>query len=225
MTTQMSAPLWTSSRKAILAGLLGVQFIAAYVMGTGGWLVNDTGSLVPPVVVSAVVPVLLFLAAYALSPAFKRFILSQDIRTLTMLQLWRVVGFVFLPLYAFDILPGLFAWPAGLGDVAVGLTAAVVVARIDRNPDYVKSSGIVWFHLMGLFDFAVAIVTAALAAGALPQMISNGVTSAPLDVWPLNIFPNFLVPAFIIAQLTVLLNVYALRRRIARPAATSLRTA
>ena len=35
--------------------------------------------------------------------------------TLTTLQLWRVIGFAFLALYAFDTLPGLFALPAGWG--------------------------------------------------------------------------------------------------------------
>ena len=34
-----------------------------------------------------------------------------------------------------------------------------------------------------------------LVAGAFPGLISNGVTSAPLDVWPMNVFPSFIAPA------------------------------
>ncbi len=49
--------------------------------------------------------------------------LGVDIGLVTSFQAWRVAGFVFLPLLAFGHLPGLFAWPAGLGDVAVGLAA------------------------------------------------------------------------------------------------------
>ena len=138
--------------------------------------------------------------------------LSLDIRTLTMFQHWRVIGFVFLPLYGFGVLPGFFAWPAGLGDVAIGLAAVFVIARIDRDPDYRTSAGLVRFHLLGLFDFAVAIATSGLAAGAYPVLIANGVTSSAMDVWPLNIFPSFLVPAFIIVHLIVLLKVRHLRQ-------------
>ena len=35
-----------------------------------------------------------------------------------------------------------------------------------------------------------------------------------MDVWPLSIFPSFLVPAFIILHLTVLLKVRHLRREV-----------
>jgi hypothetical protein len=159
------------------------------------------------------------------SARFRRFVLAQDMRTLTMMQLWRVIGFAFLALYAFGALPGLFAWPAGLGDVAIGLAAVVIVARMDRDPEFATSPGFVRFHLLGLFDFAVAIVTAGLSAGAFPGLIPGGITSAPLDVWPLNLFPSFLVPAFIIVHLTVLAKVRDLRRAAADPKAATLRAA
>lgn len=222
---QNQAPVWGRSQKAALAGILLVQFAAAYVIGAGNWLTNDGLYSVPPIGVTAAFPVVLFLAAYALSTRFRSFVLSQDIRTLTMMQHWRVVGFVFLPLYAFGVLPGFFAWPAGIGDVAIGLAAILVVARLDRDPGYVAASGFLWFHFLGLFDFAVAIVTSGLSSGGFPELISNGVTSAPMDVWPLNIFPSFLVPAFIILHLTVLLNVRELRRSARRGVSVSLQTA
>ena len=225
MKTHHHAAVWGSTQKAALAGLLLVQFTAAYVIGNGDWLANDAQNLLPPIAVSAFVPVALFLGAYALSARFRDFVLSQDLRTLTMLQHWRVIGFVFLALYAFGVLPGLFAWPAGLGDVAIGLTAAVIVARIDRDPDYVTTRGFVWFHVMGLVDFAVAVATAGLAAGAYPELLSNGITSATMDVWPLNVFPSFIVPAFIILHLTVFFKIRQLRRAIHDGAHSSPQTA
>ena len=212
MKTHQEPPVWSAAHKAGLAGLLLVQFAAATVIGTGGLLTNDHNSVMAPIAVTAFIPVALFLAAYGLSARFRRFVLAQDMATLTMMQLWRVIGFTFLPLYAFGALPGLFAWPAGLGDVAIGVAAVVVVRRMTRAPDYATSPGFVRFHLLGLLDFAVAIATAGLAAGAFPALIPNGVTSAAMDVWPLNLFPSFGVPAFIIMHLTVLLKVRELRR-------------
>ncbi len=110
-TPQNQRPVWGRSQKVAVAGLLLVQFTAAYFIGAGHWLTNDGHYLVAPIAVTAAFPVVLFLAAYALSMRFRGFVLSQDIRTLTMMQHWRVVGFAFLPLYAFGVLPGLFAWP------------------------------------------------------------------------------------------------------------------
>ncbi len=205
----------TESNRAVWAGLTGlllIWFAAAYVIGAEGLLANEAGAFFAPIALTATLPVAAFLAVYALSFRFRGFILAQDIRTLTMLQHWRVIGFVFLPLTYFAVLPGLFAWPAGLGDVAIGLAAAFVVARLGRDPAWATSAGLVRFHLLGLLDFAVAITTAGLAAGAFPSLIADGVTSAPLDVWPLNLFPSFIVPIFIILHLSVLLKVGHLRR-------------
>ena len=212
MTTSHQAPLWSATTKAGFAGLMLAWLAGAYVIGTGHWLTNDGQSVFAPIAISAFVPVALFFAAYGLSHRFRDFVLAQDIRTLTMIHLWRVIGFTFLTLYAFGVLPGLFAWPAGLGDVAIGVAALFVVARMDRDPDYATSPGLVRFHLLGLLDFVVAVATAGLAAGGFPDLIAPGVTSAPMDVWPLNIFPSFGVPAFIITHAVVLLKVRHLRR-------------
>ena len=225
MNTQDQPPVWSPTQKVVLGAFLLVQFVFAYALGTGQWLTNDGQSVIPPVAYTAFVPVALFIAAYALSTRFRHFVLAQDIRILTMMQHWRVIGLGFLLLYSHQVLPGFFAWPAGLGDVAVGLTAILIIARLDRDPTYATTSGFTWFHYAGLADFAVAVVTAGLAAGAYPGLTPDGVTTAAIDVWPLNIFPSFLVPAFIILHLTVLLNVRELRRSAAAQGNTSLQTA
>ena len=212
MTIQSTPVRWSRAQKAALAAALAVQFAVAYTVGTGHLLTNDAQGFFAPIAVTVAAPVALFLAAYALLPRFRAFVLAQDIRRLTMLQHWRVLGFVFLALYAHGVLPGLFAWPAGVGDVAIGIAATWMVARIDGDPDFVLSSGFVRFNLLGLLDFTTAIVTAGLTAGAFAGLTEAGLTSAPMDVWPLNIFPSFIVPAFIILHLTVLLKVRALRR-------------
>lgn len=151
------------------------------------------------------------------STRFRYFVLAQDIRILTALQLWRIIGFVFLALYSLKKLPALFAWPAGAGDVITGIAAAYVIARMDRDPEYVLGDGYLWFHAFGLLDFVVALGTAGLASGAFPGLIPTGFTSASMDVWPLNLFPSFIVPGFIILQLAARLKVREMRRQRAQP--------
>ncbi|NNE23330.1 MAG: hypothetical protein HKN11_12050 [Rhizobiales bacterium] len=215
MNIQNRPVVWSATHKLWLAMVLAAQLTAAYVIGSGHWLANDAHSLLPPIGITAVVPVVIFVLAYNVLPAFRSFVLALDIRLLTAVQLWRVVGLAFLLLYALEILPASFAWPAGIGDVAVGISAIYVLSRMNNDPAYVTGNGYAAFHAMGLLDFAVAIGTAGLAAGGFPGLTSNGPTTAAMDVWPLNIFPSFIVPVFIILQLTALLKARQMRRAIA----------
>ncbi len=212
MNETKSKTVWNMGHKLALASILAIQFAIAYAIGTSGLLANTQLTILPPIAVTVLVPVVLFLLAYALSARFRGFVLEQDIRTLTALQLWRVIGFTFLTLYSFSVLPGLFAWPAGLGDVSVGLVAAWMVANLDNDPNYAYSNGFMRFQFFGMLDFVVALATAALSSGAFPSLASNGLTSSALDVWPLNLFPSFIVPGFIILHLVVLLKIRHVRR-------------
>ncbi len=225
MTDAHQTITWTTGKRAALAVVLAIWFAAAIYIGGAHLLTNTGAYLIPPIGVTATVPVVAFLGLYLLSGGFRRFVLAQDIETLTMLQHWRVIGFAFLPLYFYGALPGLFAWPAGLGDVAIGLAAPLVIMRLRRDPAYATSAGLVRFHAFGLLDFAVAIATAGLTAGAYPALISGGVTSTAMDVWPMNLFPSFGVPIFIILHLTVLLKVREMRRQSVSPAIGGLEAA
>jgi hypothetical protein len=202
---------WSFSTKAALAAVLTVWFALAAVAGTSGLFTAGPDQVFRPVLLSVVVPVAVFLGVFAASPAFRSFVMSWDIRFLTMLQLWRVVGFAFLPLYAFDVLPGLFSWPAGLGDVAVGVTAPLVVLALLRKPEFARSGRFIVWNLLGLLDFVGAAGTAMLASGAIPGLVAGTVTSGPMEVWPLSLFPSFIVPLFVFMHLSVLFQVRALR--------------
>jgi hypothetical protein len=215
-------PLWTSRAKAYAATILISLFALAYGIGASGVLAGSTVSAFRPIALTAILPPLLFLAAYAISKRLRQFVLAQDLETLTMLQHWRVLGFAFLLLYAFDRLPALFAWPAGLGDVAVGLLAPIVVMQMAKDPAFVQSWRFLGFHIVGMFDFAIAVATASLASGVLPSFVSNGITSGPMEVWPLNIFPSFFVPIFIILHLAVFLKIADRRPAPGKPPEASV---
>ena len=52
-----------------------------------------------------------------MSAKFRTVVLTSDLSLLTAIQAWRFAGFAFIALYAYGVLPGNFAWPAGLGDI------------------------------------------------------------------------------------------------------------
>ncbi len=49
----------------------------------------------------------------------------------------------FLTLYSYGVLPGIFAWPAGLGDMAIGVTAPLVLSALLRRPGFAAGKSFV----------------------------------------------------------------------------------
>jgi hypothetical protein len=83
--------------------------------------------------IAVIGPPIVFGIAYACSAKVRTLALRLDLRLLTAMQAWRVIGAMFLVLMSFGLLPGTFAWPAGLGDLLVGAYAPFVVLAIARR--------------------------------------------------------------------------------------------
>ena len=143
--------------------------------------------------------VLLFLAALAGSRPFREFVRALDVRFITSIQAWRIGGFVFLVLYSYGILPGYFAWPAAMGDMAIGITAPWILAALARRPEFVVSKTFVAWNLFGILDLIVAVGTAAFGRVFLAGAATDAMTRLPLVV-----IPAFLVPVFIILHVAAL---------------------
>src|SRR5438445_392873 len=79
-----------------------------------------------PLGAAAILPVVAFAIWYLKSAEFRQFVLAADLRILTLVQTWRVGGVVFLILHRQGILPGVFALPAGMGNIANGEPATFI---------------------------------------------------------------------------------------------------
>jgi hypothetical protein len=178
----------------------GVLFLAA----VGAFAGSPTQ---PPleIFLAVVLPPLLFALLYRLSGRFRDFALAIDLRWLTALQSWRVIGVMFLAFYAFGLLPGLFAWPAGLGDAAVGLAAPFVLMAILRGaPNWQRR--VFWLNIAGLIDFAGAIGTGVLTSNSAIGFLADGAARANLGELPLSLVPSFAVPLWTIFHAISLLQ-------------------
>lgn len=186
---------------AILAGM--AWFTAVLILSLQGALEAEPNS--PPVrlLVAASLPVLAFLGLYGASSAFRQWVLALDLHLLVAMQSWRVLGGMFLVLMFYGLLPRLFAWPAGLGDVAIGIAAPFILLAMLRNPGFVRHKRFLVWNLLGLLDFVVAIGTGTLSSGILPGL-SGAVTAAPMNAWPLSMIPGFLVPLFAMMHLAAI---------------------
>jgi hypothetical protein len=138
--------------------------------------------------------------------------LLADRRTLAELlisQTARWLGCVFLVLEVGGQLPGFFAYPAGFGDIAVGLTAGIAVIALISSTS--TSIPIAW-SLFGLLDLVGAAGTAFLATQALAVVHTDPPTSV-FTHWPMILFPAYLVPFSIILHITTIRVLLAHRRR------------
>jgi hypothetical protein len=108
----------------------------------------------------------------------------------------RVIGVAFLLYLALGHLPALFALPAGLGDIAAGITALLVMRRLAQGTG---RRAALWFNAFGMTDLVVA-----LALGALTgfQLLNITPSSAPITELPLALIPTATVPLFFALHIT-----------------------
>jgi hypothetical protein len=127
------------------------------------------------------------------------------------LQVYRVIGGVFLAGWARGVVPGVFALPAGIGDVTTGLLALpVAYYLVSRNGDGARSA-IAW-NIFGLIDFTIAVgIGMAITPGPF-QLIAPSIPNAGLGLYPAVMIPAFAVPSSILLHA---LSLRQLRRRMA----------
>jgi len=178
----------------VTTSLIVAWFIAVLAASTLDVFKTDPSH--PPIALglAVLIPIATFTLWFRASAPFRRFALALNPRTLTTVQSWRTGGFVFLVLYTYGILPGLFAWPAGLGDFAVGATASLAALKL-ANPNH-RSSFIRW-QALGILDLVTAVTLGATASLIDPR----GIPTTPLTVLPLSLIPTFVVPLLLILHL------------------------
>lgn len=175
----------------LTAWLIAAWFVFAFAASALHAFRNQSSLPSPLFLLAALGPIIVFFLWYASSGGFRQYALSLNPRTLTMAHSWRTVGFTFIALYVYGILPGLFALPAGWGDIAMGLTAGWAASRL-ANPDH-RTSFIVW-QTLGIADLVLALTLGGTAGLVSPE----GPTMAPMTALPLSLIPTFGVPMLLI---------------------------
>ena len=189
----------------ILIGWLAV----AIVLGAMG-VYHVNASEVPTIQYGIVLPILIGALMIWQSEAAKRIIDAVPQEWLVGVQLYRALGVIFLILYATGKLPSLFAWPAGIGDIAIGLLAPVVGLAYARAPRKAASLVAAW-NVFGLLDLIVAVGTGFMTAPSLLQPFEVQPTSELISVLPMVLIPVYLVPLSIVLHLASLAK---LRREV-----------
>ncbi len=175
---------------------------------------SATSNRIPTIQFGIAVPILIGGWMIWRWPAVSRMIDAVPRRWVIAIQFFRVEGMTFLALFSAHLLPGSFALPAGVGDVAVGLLAAAIASgAIGGRPLNPKT--VLRWNLLGIADLVVAVSTGFLTAPSPFQKFAFDRPSGLISMFPLVLIPTFLAP---LAVLLHIISLVQLRRAAAPPA-------
>lgn len=200
-----SQPIGPSSIHLGVTLVLAAWLVLVLSLGAFGAFVGPPGTPPIAIAIAIVAPLLLFFTGLRLSPSFREFVLSVDLRLIAAMQAWRWAGLGFLSLYANNVLPAMFAFPAGLGDMAVGFAAPWMILGLVRRPEFAGSPAFRRWNVLGIIDLVVAV-----GIGTLTATLSRGspgeISTAPMATLPLVLIPAFMVPLFLMLHTAALMQ-------------------
>jgi hypothetical protein len=173
-------------RSGVFAGLL-VWFTLALI--SSAWWLRSASAPAIAIIVWSLTGIVMLL--WWRCPAVRSWVDSLPLSALIALHLCRFVGFYFLILARHGRLPEAFAFPAGIGDIAVAIGAFILFAV----PALMRSRPTVaiW-NIIGLADILL-VVFQALRCG-----LSDWGSMAALRELPLAMLPTFLVPLILVSH-------------------------
>ena len=181
-----------------LAAGLSAWFAVVALLALAGFFAS---SVLPPAVavgLAFAVPLIAGAAVVARTQGF-----GIPLTTLVGVHVGRLLGAIFLVLYAAGRLPYTFAHSAGWGDVATGALAIPVLWAIQRRVTGWRWMTAAW-NVLGMADLLAAV---ALGAGSAPGAAFRFNFEAPgsgaIVTFPWVLIPAFFVPLFLLTHIGV----------------------
>jgi hypothetical protein len=184
--------------------LLPLWFAAALALSYAGAF-RGTLSSPPTIEFGIFIPIIVGVVWLRRSATAMRLLDAVPQSWLVGLQFYRVLGAIFLVMYAQGRMPAAFALPAGAGDVVVGLLAPIVAiayARGVAGRDLLVGG----WNLLGLLDLANAIITGFLTSPSPLQVLSLDAPNQLISAYPLVLVPVFGVPLAVVLHVASLIK-------------------
>src|SRR5262245_4287135 len=159
----------------------------------------------PALPIAIFLPVLIALPVLLRSKRIGQLLDATPPAWLVGLQVYRIFGGIFLVAWSRGAISSIFALPAGIGDVIVGVLALPAAYRLAVGAPGARRGAMAW-NLLGLFDFAIAITIGILTAPGPLQLILPDRPNAVLGTFPTVMIAAFAVPS------SILLHALSLRQ-------------
>ena len=184
------------------SALLVAWFFVALLLSSLGFY-RGASLRTPTIQYGLFIPIVAGIALFRWWPSLRRIVESVPQRWIVSIQIYRVLGLIFLVLYAGGRLPGAFALPAGIGDAITGLLAPVIGTAYALRPRESAGRLRAW-NLFGISDLIVAVTTAFLTSPSPLQMLAFDRPNDLISAFPLAMIPVFLVPLAVLLHLASL---------------------
>ncbi len=204
---------WTLGSIAVLFGVWSAAMVP---LAKAGILMPPASVFAPPyAIMPLIIGSLLLWALGRFTATGQRLLDGLSQRYLIAIQVFRVMGGIFLIGWFMGDIPWQFALPAGVGDIWAGIAAIQALKAVNRcRPE--TDSLVLRANIIGLLDFAVAVITGLMTTDGFLHVLSPEKSNI-INLYPLALFPAFFVPIFIAFHL---FSLGALRRqRLRAPAA------
>jgi hypothetical protein len=196
----------TGSRFAVCAAL-GAWFVLILAFGANAAL-GPAGGGAPSLGLAVVLPVAALASAYFALPSVRNAMAATPLPALIAVHAIRVLGVIFLVLYANGRLPAPFAPSAGWGDVFIGATALPLAWAVTRFGPRVRPLVFLW-NALGVADLVAAVTLGALSAPGPLQVFVGPPDSSPMTSLPWLIIPGFLVPILFFIHIVIFTRLLA----------------
>ena len=127
------------------------------------------------------------------------------------LQVYRILGVMFLVAWTHGDLAGVFGIPAGAGDTLTGLLALPTAYLLYRAPHEYRREAVAW-NILGTLDLIIAITIGFLTAPGPLQLIMSNPPNTLIGTYPTAMIPAFVVPTSLMLHALSLRQLARLRR-------------
>lgn len=193
-------------------------------LGSAGVFAASPTTLVPLIALGIAVPLVAGIWLLTRPGPARRFVESIPLHRLVGVQVYRTAGVIFLIAWAAGRMPGIFALPAGIGDIAVGVAAPVVAARLrasEPNDDRARRAAVAW-NVLGIADLIVAVALGFFTSPSAFQLLALDNANALITRMPYVLIPTFAVPLSILLHVVALQRLRTPMRAVATPALPQL---
>jgi small basic protein len=216
----LSRAAWPQKERAKAFWSLSAILVGWFVFALETSLANWWGGVrkVPTIQFGLLIPIIVGALLFWTWPLLRRTVSVIPNSWIVGIQAYRAIGVIFLVMYASGRVPGLFALPAGIGDVMVGILALLTAIAYARSSTGGARRVRLWNYL-GIADLVIAVTTGFLTAPSPLQLASFDRPNVLVGIYPLALIPVYMVPLSILLHLA---SLHRLREVEARGAATEL---
>ena len=198
VVTLVRASTLPGAQRSRLAVGLSTWFIVVAALAMAGVFSSPVLPVAFAVAIALLIPVIVGSVIVARTNAF-----GIPLATLVAVHAGRILGVMFLMLFAAGRLPSTFAHSAGWGDIFIGVTALPVAWAVARQVTGWRWITAIW-NAIGMLDLLTAVTLGVGSApGSLVRFIYEQPGSGAVVTLPLVLIPAFFVPLYLLTHIAV----------------------